>query len=876
MLNALQYEEGPKDIAVLIKNRDLNLDQIRSHYLHSIAGGDLNLSRVLVINLAYEDSGKAPVARCVRPHLEQVGKVVKKMGIKTVLCCDAHYFKTLTKVRKADPELGYPKDCVWDDVKAFYVPNYAATLYDTRVYSKIELAVRAVDDWLHQRENQFSGDILPEDPELYLASDERARFRLKDLLDEPVLTADIETAGLKIGSELLSISFAWNQREGIAISLRGDDSEGMRECVKEFFLQYRGKLIWHGGTFDVKQLIWHLFMKRPGDFENMLLGLEVFFDQIQYEDTMALTYLATNSTGGNDLNLKAQAFEYTGKYAIDDMENLVELDDEKILRYNLIDAVGTWFVHTKHRNTVLKEQEEVYQNLFLPSLKTITQMELIGLPLDMDRVLDSERELEEISSQLMEFIDHHPTIDKLNQLLREREAEKRNKTLKKLRKTADDFPDLYFNPGSPPQIQVLLHDILDLPVMNRTKTKQPATDADSLKGHIAYLENQRQDSDNAELLKSILGWSEVTKITNTFIKAMKENSHLCNNWHSLFGSFNLGGTKSGRLSSSNPNLQNLPSTGTKYAKVIKQCIRCAPPTRAEPGWLFGGADYLSLEDRIHALLTKDPNKLAVYIDGYDGHSLRAEAYFGSQMPDIQEELSAASDPSHRAEIINSIADRYPHLRQLSKGPTFALTYLGTYRTLVKNFGLSQQEAITIEEGYHELYKVADAWAENEIKFAHENGYVKLAFGLRLRTPLLPKLLWNHRESWPYQGQQERKTATNALGQSYGLLNSHTCNLFMQRVWTHPEYRYQIFPAAQIHDAQYFVFRNDLAVVKWINDNLIECMEWNELPEIQHDQVKLGAEFDIFYPDWSNPITLPNRASEKQIRQILTDALKETT
>jgi DNA polymerase-1 len=616
MLHHKQYEAGDKDILVLIKARDMDLNQIRANYLSNLQANGLDISRVIVMNLAYEASGKAPVVRCARPHLELVGKAVEKLGIKTVLCCDAHYFKTLAGVRKADPELGYPKNCSWEGVTAFYLPNYSAALYDTRINRKIEIGVRAVDDWLHQRQNQFEEDILV-NPEYYLATSEIARSRLKDLLEIPELTCDIETDGLMVGSALLSISFAWNQSEGLAIMLRGDDSEGMRERLRQFFLEYQGKLIWHGGTFDVKQLIWQLFMDGPSDFDGMLKGLEVFFDQIQYEDSMTLTYLATNSTGGNDLSLKAQAFEYTGKYAIDDMENLSNLSDEEILRYNLIDTVGTWFVYNKHRQTVRDEQEKVYQNLFLPSLKTITQMELVGLPLDMDEVLSAERELEAIADSYMEVIDQHPLIDDLNLRLRELEAEKRNKTLKKLRKTADDFPDLFFNPGSTKQIQELLHTILDLPVMNRTATKQPATDADSLKGHIAYLQQQRKDEASAELLSAILGWAEVTKITGTFIKAMKENSLQRDAWYSLYGSFNLGGTKSGRLSSSNPNLQNIPSTGTQYAKAIKRCVHGLPPTIMDPGWLFVGADFLSLEDRINALLTKDPNKLKVYT----GHNI---------------------------------------------------------------------------------------------------------------------------------------------------------------------------------------------------------------------------------------------------------------
>lgn len=79
-------------------------------------------------------------------------------------------------------------------------------------------------------------------------------------------------------------------------------------------------------------------------------------------------------------------------------------------------------------------------------------------------------------------------------------------------------------------------------------------------------------------------------------------------------------------------MQNIPS-GSTHAKAIKQCFR--PPK----GWLFTGADFASLEDRINALLTKDANKLKVYTDGYDGHSLRAHSYWSHLMPKISQATS---------------------------------------------------------------------------------------------------------------------------------------------------------------------------------------------------------------------------------------------
>ena len=102
----------------------------------------------------------------------------------------------------------------------------------------------------------------------------------------------------------------------------------------------------------------------------------------------------------------------------------------------------------------------------------------------------------------------------------------------------------------------------------------------------------------------------------------------------LHGNLKLGGTQSGRLASNSPNLTNLPAHGP-MGKLIKRCIV------APDGWLFAGADFSALEERIGAILSRDPNRIKVYTDGMDGHSMRAYRYFSDQMPDITAALSKA-------------------------------------------------------------------------------------------------------------------------------------------------------------------------------------------------------------------------------------------
>ena len=249
-------------------------------------------------------------------------------------------------------------------------------------------------------------------------------------------------------------------------------------------------------------------------------------------------------------------------------------------------------------------------------------------------------------------------------------------------------------------------------------------------------------------------------------------------------------------------------------------------------------------------------------DGYDGHCLRAYYYFRDRMPDID---------GTSVESINSIKKKYPELRQLSKAPTFLLTYGGSAIGLMKNCGFSEEEAKSIEANYHELYRESDEWVKERLARACNDGYVELAFGLKLRTPLLKQSILGNRSTL-HQAEAEARTAGNALsGQSYGLLNNRAAVAFMKRVWA-SKWRTSIQPVALIHDAIYLLIDDDIECLEWVNKALIEEMSWQELPEIAHETVKLGAELDVFYPSWENEITLPNNATQQEIKDVIQNHL----
>jgi DNA polymerase I len=843
-------EQPSYPLAVLIPQ--ISKSAIEHHYIYPFA---IDPKDVLAISLHQSQTAKKTPASEIKAYVEEeLAPVLNELQVEYLLVADADYFKILTKSAKVEVHLGYVLDCVFGPWKVVYLPNHRAVFYDPeKVKGKIALAMQAV---LQHRLGNYEapGSAVIQFAAYPTTVEEIEQWLERLIVEDRPLTCDIEAFSLKHPTAGIgTIALCWSKHEGISFPVDlSCDPTRVRALLKSFFLRFRQKLIYHAISFDVYVLIFQLFMSDILDTEGLLDGLEVMLRN--WDDTKLITYLATNSCAGNHLSLKIQAQEFSGNYAIEEIHDITKIPLPELLQYNLVDGLSTWYVYEKHWPTLVADQQEpIYVDLFKPAMADIIQMQLTGMPVNMQRSIEVNAQLEIEQAKALAQIMASPIVHTFTRsYLDVKYAEKMNSTWVKKRITPAEAKQ-EFNPNSDPQLRALLFDFLDLPVINRTDSKLPSTDGESIEA----LLNRTDDPEIKKLLEALQMLSIISTLTSTFMPAILSSTEGPDGWHYLFGNFNLGGTLSGRLSSSGPNLQNLPSTGKGhkiklvYAKLIKSCFQ------APPGWLFVGIDFSSLEDRISALTTKDPEKLKVYTDGYDGHSLRAYAYFGDQMPDI--------DPNS-VESINSIQKKYKPLRDRSKNPTFTLTYQGTYIALVKKYGFSPQQAKEIEAKYHELYKVSDDWVAKQLETASREGYITGAFGLRLRTPLLKQVIRGHRKT-PFEAEAEARTAGNALGQSWCLLNSRAGVEFMGIV-RQSDYRLDIRPCAQIHDAQYYIIRDDVGAVAWTNVHLVKACEWQEHPDIAHDEVKLGGEVSIFHPSWAEEITIPNGADESQIVDVI--------
>lgn len=850
-------DTGKYPIAIL--GHQIRREEMIKTYLQPY---DLSMEDFIFLELHSAHGKKKTPAREIKEFIQQeLQQVLDDAETQYIICTDSDYFKILTKEAKAEANLGYVCDSVWGKQKVIYTPSYRQVFYDPPVVrAKIAQGMDALLNHIRGQYAEPGQGII--EFEAYPDTPEKIKAWLDQLLEmNKPLAIDIEAFGLKhYNAGIGTITFCWSKTQGIAFNVDYEPIKGateapygrinrndiVRNLLREFFIKYTQRQMYHNISYDVYVLIYQLFMDNLIDTEGLLHGMDIMLRN--WDCTKLITYLATNSCAGNHLSLKDQAQEYAGNYAQDDIKDIRLIPNEQLLRYNLIDGLCTWYTYEKHWDTLIADDQlDVYNNIFKPACEDIIQMQLTGMPMNMETVNQVAEEMETDRNQALKTIRESNLMKNFTLMLRQEWVDDKNAKLKKKQVTLADC-DIEFNPNSGPQLQKLLFDYIGLPVLGLTKSKQPATDGDTIKA----LRTHTQSEDVKELLNALIDYKLVDKIITSFIPAFRNAQPGPDGWHYLFGNLNLGGTVSGRLSASEPNLQTIPS-GSKYAKKIKKCFE------APPGWIFCGLDFASLEDRISALTTKDPQKLKVYTDGYDGHSLRAYAYFGEQMPDIEDTV----------ESINSIQHKYKSLRSDSKAPTFLLTYGGTYMGLMKNCGFSEEKAKTTEKRYHDLYVVSDAWVQAKLDEAAKTGYVTAAFGLRVRTPLLAQVLRGTCKT-PYEAEAEGRTAGNALGQSWCLLNNRAGSEFMRKVRT-SEFRLDIRPCIHIHDAQYFMIRDNMDTLQYTNNHLVEAVNWQDHPDIAHPEVGLGGELSLFYPTWANEIEIPNHATPDEVHQIIQKA-----
>jgi len=250
-----------------------------------------------------------------------------------------------------------------------------------------------------------------------------------------------------------------------------------------------------------------------------------------------------------------------------------------------------------------------------------------------------------------------------------------------------------FNVGSPKQLGEVLFDELEIPGGKRGKTGAYATGAEILEDLTV---------EGYELPSKVLDWRQLSKLKSTYTDALQD--HINIETGRVHTSYSMAGTSTGRLSSTDPNLQNIPIR-SEDGRKIREAFIC------EEGSILLSLDYSQIELRILAQIAELDALKEAFFQGQDIHALTA-----SQMFDVP------------------LEGMDPMIRRQAKAINFGIIYGISGYGLARNLRIPRKEAQSFIDKYFERFPGIKDYMESTVNFAKENGYVETLFGRRIHTP----------------------------------------------------------------------------------------------------------------------------------------------
>lgn len=389
------------------------------------------------------------------------------------------------------------------------------------------------------------------------------------------------------------------------------------------------------------------------------------------DDTMLMSYCHNSTATRHNmddlahyyLNYQTTSFEtLAGKGA--KQLTFDQIDIERAAHYACEDADITLRLY-EHFSRQLAQNDSLaalYQTIEAPLSAVLYRMEARGVKIDSKRLVQQSAEIEI--------------------------------QLKDLESRAYDLAGSEFNLGSPKQLQEILFERLGLPVVEKTPKGQPSTNESTLE--ILAQEH------HAALPKIILEHRSLAKLKSTYTDKLPEliQAHTGR----IHTSYHQAVTSTGRLSSSDPNLQNIPVRSAEGRRIRQAFI-------AEPGYYLLAADYSQIELRIMAHLSGDEGLIQAFKEGKDIHAATAAEIFGG-------------DPEH--------IDR--EHRRNAKAINFGLIYGMSAFGLARQLGISRQEAAGYIDTYFARYPKVRDYMDNARSAARQQGYAETLLGRRLYIP----------------------------------------------------------------------------------------------------------------------------------------------
>ncbi len=497
-------------------------------------------------------------------------------------------------------------------------------------------------------------DSLNDSKSIYqrIESFEELKLLVEKMMNQEIVAFDTETEGLNaLETDIVGISFSWQKGIGYYLPIKNNKSvlEKSFEILRPFFESSEIIKVGHNIKFDIQVLHKYNIKVLSPIYDTMVAHYLINPDMRHNLDTLSESYLnyspisiesLIGKKGKNQISMRDVSIDKITNYASEDADLTLQLKvifDKEIEVNNL---------------------NKIFYNIEIPMISVLSEMETEGIKIDTSYLEKLDKEFEEDLGKLKKEI---------------------------FKKSGEEF-----NLNSPKQLGEILFDKLKLVSKpKKTKTGQYSTSEEVL----SSLANDHK------IIEDILEWRSLDKLQNTYVKSLpNEVSSLTNRVHS---SFNQTVTTTGRLSSNNPNLQNIPIRTANGQKIRRAFI----PRNND--YILMAADYSQIELRIIASISNEENMIDAFVNNQDIHKMTAAKIYNVDPENVTREQ-----------------------RGNAKTVNFGIIYG------VSAFGLSQQtnlnrsESKVMIDNYFLNYPGLKKYMSDQIDFARNNGYVETIMGRR--------------------------------------------------------------------------------------------------------------------------------------------------
>lgn len=475
---------------------------------------------------------------------------------------------------------------------------------------------------------------------------------LQNLMKQASVCFDTETTSINpLEAELVGIAFSWEATKGFYVPFpeERDKAQELIEALRPFFESENIEKIGQNLKYDIKVLDKYNIKVHGRLFDTMLAHYLINPDMRHNMDVLSETYLnytpisiteLIGKKGKNQLSMREVPLEKQTEYAVEDADITFQLAQH--FRPELAEA----------------KTDELFGDIEIPLLRVLADMELEGINLDIDFLKSLSKDLEN-------------DIANLEQQIYEAAGEE-------------------FNIGSPKQLGEILFDkmkLVDKP--KKTKTGQYSTAEDVL----SYLAKDH------EIIRNVLDYRGLTKLKSTYVDALPEQVEASTG--RVHTDYMQTVAATGRLSSNNPNLQNIPIRTERGRQVRKAFV----PRNGD--YTLLAADYSQIELRIIAALSQEDTMIEAFKNGEDIHASTASKVFNVPLEEVTREQ-----------------------RSNAKTVNFGIIYGVSAFGLSNQTDLSRSESKDLIDTYYKTYPKLRNYISEQVDFAREHGYVQTVLGRR--------------------------------------------------------------------------------------------------------------------------------------------------